>query len=116
MPMVPEAIIAMQACARIGAVHSVVFGGFSAKAMRDRIQDTEASLVITADGGYRGGQIIPLKESTDTALQENCDSVKHVVVLRRTEHKIPMRQDRDIWWHELVDGQNETCEANPFSS
>ena len=116
MPMVPEAIIAMQACARIGAVHSVVFGGFSAKAMRDRIQDAEASLVITADGGYRGGQIIPLKESTDTALQENCDSVKHVVVLRRTEHKIPMRQDRDIWWHELVDGQNETCEATPVSS
>ena len=71
MPMVPEAIIAMQACARIGAVHSVVFGGFSAKAMRDRIQDANASLVITADGGYRGGQIIPLKASTDTALQEN---------------------------------------------
>ncbi|HIN13192.1 MAG TPA: acetate--CoA ligase [Gammaproteobacteria bacterium] len=116
MPMVPEAIIAMQACARIGAVHSVVFGGFSAKAMRDRIEDAEASLVITADGGYRGGKVIPLKESTDKALQENCASVKHVVVLRRTEHKIPMRQDRDIWWHELVDGQNETCEATPVSS
>ena len=84
--------------------------------MRDRIEDAEASLVITADGGYRGGQVIPLKESTDTALQENCDSVKHVVVLQRTEHKIPMRPDRDIWWHELVDGQNETCEATPVSS
>ena len=91
MPMVPEAIIAMQACARIGAVHSVVFGGFSAKAMRDRIQDANASLVITADGGYRGGQVIPLKESTDTALQENCDSVKHVVVLQRAQNKIPMK-------------------------
>ena len=111
MPMVPEAIIAMQACARIGAVHSVVFGGFSAKAMRDRIQDANASLVITADGGYRGGQIVPLKESTDTALQENCDSVKHVVVLQRTQNNIPMKQDRDIWWHELVEGQDEACEA-----
>ena len=116
MPMVPEAIIAMQACARIGAVHSVVFGGFSAKAMRDRIQDANASLVITADGGYRGGQVIPLKESTDTALQENCDSVKHVVVLQRAQNKIPMKQDRDIWWHELVEGQHETCEAVSVSS
>ena len=116
MPMVPEAVIAMQACARIGAVHSVVFGGFSAKAMRDRIQDANASLVITADGGYRGGQVIPLKESTDTALQENCDSVKHVVVLQRAQNKIPMKQDRDIWWHELVEGQDETCEAVSVSS
>jgi len=116
MPMVPEAIIAMQACARIGAVHSVVFGGFSAKAMRDRIQDANASLVITADGGYRGGQVIPLKESTDTALQKNCDSVKHVVVLQRAQNKIPMKQDRDIWWHELVEGQDEACEAVPVSS
>ena len=116
MPMVPEAIIAMQACARIGAVHSVVFGGFSAKAMRDRIQDANASLVITADGGYRGCQVIPLKESTDTALQENCDSVKHVVVLQRAQNTIPMKQDRDIWWHELVEGQDETCEAVSVSS
>ena len=116
MPMVPEAIIAMQACARIGAVHSVVFGGFSAKAMRDRIQDAEASLVITADGGYRGGQVVPLKESTDKALEENCDSVKHVVVLRRTENEITMKKNRDIWWHNLVEGQNEVCEAVSVSA
>ena len=116
MPMVPEAIIAMQACARIGAVHSVVFGGFSAKAMRDRIQDATASLIITADGSYRGGQVIPLKESTDTALRENCDSVKHVVVLQRVQNKISMKQDRDIWWHELVEGQSEACEAVSVSS
>jgi len=116
MPMVPEAIIAMQACARIGAVHSVVFGGFSAKAMRDRIQDAEASLVITADGGYRGGQVVPLKESTDKALEKNCDSVKHVVVLRRTENEITMKKNRDIWWHNLVEGQNEVCEAVSVSA
>jgi len=116
MPMVPEAIIAMQACARIGAVHSVVFGGFSAKAMRDRIQDANASLVITADGGYRGGQVVPLKESTDKALEENCDSVKHVVVLRRTENEITMKKNRDIWWHNLVEGQNEVCEAVSVSA
>ena len=116
MPMVPEAIIAMQACARIGAVHSVVFGGFSAKAMRDRIQDAEASLVITADGGYRGGQVVPLKESTDIALEENCDSVKHVVVLRRTKNEITMKKNRDIWWHNLVEGQNEVCEAVSVSA
>jgi len=116
MPMVPEAIIAMQACARIGAVHSVVFGGFSAKAMRDRIQDANASLVITADGGYRGGQVVPLKESTDKALEKNCDSVKHVVVLRRTENEITMKKNRDIWWHNLVEGQNEVCEAVSVSA
>ena len=116
MPMVPEAIIAMQACARIGAVHSVVFGGFSAKAMRDRIQDANASLVITADGGYRGGQVVPLKESADTALEENCDSVKHVVVLQRAQNKIPMKENRDLWWHELVEGQDEACEAVSVSA
>ncbi|MBM23656.1 MAG: acetate--CoA ligase [Gammaproteobacteria bacterium] len=116
MPMVPEAIIAMQACARIGAVHSVVFGGFSAKAMRDRIKDANASLVITADGGYRGGQVVPLKESADTALEENCDSVKHVVVLQRAQNKIPMKENRDIWWHELVEGQDEACEAVSVSA
>ena len=109
MPMVPEAIIAMQACARIGATHSVVFGGFSAKAMRDRIQDASASIVITADGGYRGGQVVPLKESTDAALQEGCDSIRNVVVLKRTDQDISMTESRDIWWHDLVEGQDTNC-------
>tara|TARA_B100002003_G_scaffold111648_1_gene103329 strand:+ start:305 stop:2269 length:1965 start_codon:yes stop_codon:yes gene_type:complete len=109
MPMVPEAIIAMQACARIGATHSVVFGGFSAKAMRDRIQDASASIVITADGGYRGGQVVPLKESTDAALQEGCDSIRNVVVLKRTGEDISITEGRDIWWHDLVEGQDTNC-------
>ena len=109
MPMVPEAIIAMQACARIGATHSVVFGGFSAKAMRDRIQDASASIVITADGGYRGGQVVPLKESTDVALQKDCDSIRNVVVLKRTGEDISMTEGRDIWWHDLVEGQDTNC-------
>ena len=109
MPMVPEAIIAMQACARIGAIHSVVFGGFSAKAMRDRIQDASASIVITADGGYRGGQVVPLKESTDVALLEGCDSIRNVVVLKRTGEDISMTEGRDIWWHDLVEGQDTNC-------
>ncbi len=109
MPMVPEAIIAMQACARIGATHSVVFGGFSAKAMRDRIQDASASIVITADGGYRGGQVVPLKESTDVALLEGCDSIRNVVVLKRTGEDISITEGRDIWWHDLVEGQDTNC-------
>ena len=109
MPMVPEAIIAMQACARIGAIHSVVFGGFSANAMRDRINDASASIVITADGGYRGGQVVPLKESTDTALHEGCDSIRNVVVLKRTDQDISMTESRDIWWHDLVEGQDTNC-------
>ena len=109
MPMVPEAIIAMQACARIGATHSVVFGGFSAKATRDRIQDASASIVITADGGYRGGQVVPLKESTDAALQEGCDSIRNVVVLKRTGEDISITEGRDIWWHDLVEGQDTNC-------
>ena len=109
MPMVPEAIIAMQACARIGATHSVVFGGFSAKAMRDRIQDASASIVITADGGYRGGQVVPLKESTDVALQKDCDSIRNVVVLKRTGEDISITEGRDIWWHDLVEGQDTNC-------
>ena len=109
MPMVPEAIIAMQACARIGAIHSVVFGGFSANAMRDRINDAGASIVITADGGYRGGQVVPLKESTNTALQESCDSIRNVVVLKRTGEDISMEEGRDIWWHDLVEGHDVNC-------
>ncbi|MDC0586263.1 acetate--CoA ligase [Gammaproteobacteria bacterium] len=111
MPMVPEAIIAMQACARIGAVHSVVFGGFSANALRDRINDAGAKIVITADGAYRGGKIIPLKGSTDTALEQDCECIEHVVVLKRTNESIAMDDKRDIWWDRLIHGESKHCDA-----
>jgi acetyl-CoA synthetase len=110
MPMVPEAVIAMQACARIGAVHSVVFGGFSANALRDRINDASAKLLITADGGHRGGQIIELKEAADTALGDGCDSIESVIVLKRTGHDVAMQDGRDIWWDDAVAGQPDSRE------
>jgi len=110
MPMVPQAIIAMQACARIGAIHSVVFGGFSANALRDRIEDAGAKLVITADGGWRNGQIVELKKAADEALAEGCATVQHMLVLERTAHGTAMKDDRDRWWHTFVAAQSEQCE------
>ncbi len=110
MPLVPEIVIAMHACARIGAVHSVVFGGFSALSLKDRIEDAGARLVITADGGHRGGHIVPLKATTDKALAGGCPSVEKVVVYRRVGHDVPMAAGRDLWWHELVAGQSPVCE------
>jgi acetyl-CoA synthetase len=110
MPMVPEAIIAMQACARIGAIHSVVFGGFSAVSLRDRIEDAGATLVITADGGWRGGQAVALKSAVDQALSEGCPSVTGVVVLRRTGAVVNMQQPRDRWWHDLIESASPECE------
>ncbi|HTC17449.1 MAG TPA: acetate--CoA ligase [Steroidobacteraceae bacterium] len=109
MPMVPEIVIAMQACNRIGAIHSVVFGGFSAPALRDRIEDTEARLLITADGGWRGGQAIELKAAADKALSEGCRSIERVIVLRRTGKPVPMRAGRDLWWHEAIEGAASEC-------
>jgi acetyl-CoA synthetase len=107
MPMVPEAAVAMLACSRIGAVHSVVFGGFSAQSVADRIFDSQAKLVITSDGGFRRGAIVPLKQSVDEALQlKNArgesltTTITGVVVLRRTGHEISMTEGRDVWWHE----------------
>ncbi|MEZ5500902.1 MAG: acetate--CoA ligase [Steroidobacteraceae bacterium] len=111
MPMVPEAIIAMHACARIGAIHSVVFGGFSANSLRDRIEDAGARLLITADGGYRGGQIVELKQAADKALAAGCASIEHVVVFRRTGHDVPMRAGRDLDWQQIVHGQSPICEC-----
>ncbi len=114
LPMVPEAAIAMLACARIGAVHSVVFGGFSAESLRDRINDAQAKVLITADGGYRRGQIIPLKRTADEALQ-GCPSIQHVVVVRRRagadgdEAFAEMTEGRDVWWHRLLDVQSPKC-------
>src|SRR6187397_687158 len=101
MPMIPELPIAMLACARIGAPHSVVFGGFSAEALRDRIEDVGAKLVVTADGGFRRGAPYPLKAAVDTALQ-GAKGVSHVVVVRRTGEPTAMTVGRDVWWHDAV--------------
>jgi acetyl-CoA synthetase len=110
MPLIPEAIVAMQACARIGAVHSVVFGGFSANAVKDRIEDAGAKLVITADAGWRGGNAVELKAAVDKALAEGCESVQRVIVYRRTGTPCEMRPHRDVWWHDAVSGKALTCE------
>ena len=107
MPMRPEAVVCMQACARIGAVHSVVFGGFSAKSLRDRIVDAGAKVVITADEGIRGGRAIPLKNTVDEALSET--AAETVFVLRRTGAKVAMQKGRDVWWSDAVAGQSADC-------
>ncbi|MGH8322587.1 MAG: acetate--CoA ligase, partial [Steroidobacteraceae bacterium] len=110
MPLVPEAVIAMHACNRIGAIHSVVFGGFSAFALKDRIEDTGAKLVITADGGWRGGHVIELKAAADKALAGGCPSVQRVIVYRRTDEPVAMDAKRDVWWHDIVAGAAPVCE------
>ena len=110
MPLVPEIVIAMLACARIGAVHSVVFGGFSALSLRERIEDAGARVLLTADGGHRGGGLVELKAAADEALALGCPTIEKVVVLRRTGADIPMQPGRDIWWHEAIGGQSPVCE------
>lgn len=115
MPMIPEVSIAMLACARIGAMHCVVFGGFSSEALADRNNDASASVVITADGGYRKGATIPLKANVDAALLKS-PTVKHVLVVRRTGQSIDMKEGRDHWWHDLVDPQSSTCKPYAASS
>lgn len=114
MPMISEAIIAMQACARIGAIHSVVFGGFSAGALKDRIENTQAKLMITADGGHRGGKIIPLKNTADQALSDGCETIQTVIVFKRCGNDITMQEGRDIWWHDAEQGQSTDCKAEPM--
>jgi acetyl-CoA synthetase len=109
LPLVPEAVIAMLACARIGAIHSVVFGGFSALSLKDRIEDAGAKLLITADGGYRGGHTVELKAAADKALAGGCPSIERVIVLRRTGQAVPMIEGRDRWWHDAVEGQSTVC-------
>ena len=117
MPMIPEAAIAMLACARIGAVHGVVFGGFSAEALRDRLVDAEAKLVITADGGWRKDAIVPLKEQVDIALANGAvPSVTNVLVVKRTGQSIYMSAGRDHWWHDLQQGVSAKCDAEPMDS
>ena len=108
MGMVPELPVAMLACARLGAAHSVVFGGFSADALRDRINDAEAKVLITQDEGWRAGKVVPLKENADDAVS-GTPTIEKVVVLRRTGDDVPWTDDRDIWWHDLVDGQSADC-------
>jgi acetyl-CoA synthetase len=115
MPMVPEAAYAMLACARIGAVHSVVFGGFSPKSLIDRIHDCGANIVITADEGRRGGKTVPLKNNVDEALKE-CPNVKKVFVLEHTGNETGWTKDRDIYWHELVDDQSSDCPCEPMNA
>jgi len=116
MPLVPETIVAMQACARIGAIHSVVFGGFSSVSLRDRIEDAGATLVITADGGWRGGQIVGLKSAVDQALSQGCPTVTSVVVLKRTGAPVNMDAHRDRWWHELTEAAAPDCEPEWVSA
>ena len=108
MPMVPEAAVAMLACARIGAVHSVVFGGFSAQSILDRLEDSEAVAVITADGGWRRGGIVPLKANVDAALSDY-EGVKTTFVLKRCENDIEMKEGRDVWWHEATADVSNEC-------
>ncbi len=116
MPMIPEAAIAMLACARIGAVHGVVFGGFSAEALRDRLVDSEAKVVITADGGWRKDAIVPLKPAVDKALEDPNIKVQKVIVAQRTAQEIQMVGDRDIWWHDLLAEASTDCPAAPLES
>jgi len=115
LPMIPEAAIAMLACARIGAVHSVVFGGFSAESLRDRINDAEAVCCITADGGYRRGQVLPLKRLADEALAE-CPSIRSCLVVHRGQGvdptACPMTEGRDHWWHRALDAQSAVNTRN----
>jgi acetyl-CoA synthetase len=114
LPMIPEAVFSMLACARIGATHSVVFGGFSADALRTRIDDADAKLVITADGGYRRGKPSALKPTVDEAVADT-PQVEHVLVVRRTGEEVST-SDKDVWWHDIVDRQSDQHEAQPHDS
>jgi acetyl-CoA synthetase len=123
LPMVPEAAIAMLACARIGAVHSVVFGGFSAQSVADRIQDSQAKLVITADGGFRRGAVVPLKQNVDEALilkdpqgELLTKSIDKVIVLRRANNEVQFQEGRDLWWHSELEKVDAHCPAEKMDS
>ncbi|MDO8586771.1 MAG: acetate--CoA ligase [Armatimonadota bacterium] len=115
MPMIPELAIAMLACVRIGAVHSVVFGGFSAESLSDRINDAQAKVLITADGGFRRGGLVPLKHDADYALRDT-PSVKHVIIVRRGNFPIRINPGRDLWWDDLMQAASPDCDAEPLDS
>ena len=115
MPMVPEAAVAMLACTRIGAIHSVVFGGFSAEALRDRINDSECSILVTADQSIRGGKKVPLKDNADKAC-EDTPSINHMVVVKRGGEAVEWKDGRDVWYHEAVDSASADCVAEPMGA
>ncbi|MBX3279386.1 MAG: acetate--CoA ligase [Acidobacteria bacterium] len=115
MPMIPELPVAMLACARIGATHSIIFGGFSAEALKDRINDAQAKAVITADGGFRRGTVVELKQAVDRAITD-CPTIEQVVVVRRTGTEVHMEVGRDHWYHELMQNASDRCEAEPLDS
>ena len=115
MPMVPEAAMAMLACARIGAIHSVVFGGFSAQSLTDRIEDGGCTAVITADGGWRRGSILALKDAVDEAVKGQ-DQVHTVLCVRRTEQAVQWDGERDVWLHEALEGVGDACDPEPMDS
>ena len=115
MPMVPELAIAVLACARIGAIHSVVFAGFSAKSLADRINDAGCKVLITADGGYRGNKIINLKNIADQAMLDSC-SIKKCIVLKRTKQKVVIKKNRDVWWDNEMENVNENCNSESMNS
>ena len=113
LPMIPESVFSMLACARLGAIHTVVFAGFSAESLRERINDTQAKFIITANEATRDSKLIPLKTTVDTALQ-NTSTVNRCVIVRHTNTETTMRADRDIWYHELIQGQNTYCPPEPM--
>ncbi len=115
LPMIPELPIAMLACARIGAIHSVIFAGFSAKAIHDRMEDAGSEVIVTADGSYRRGNIVPLKKTVDEAVAD-LPLVRHVVVYQRTKEAVPMKPDRDVWWHEAMAKADDSCEPEAMDS
>src|SRR6266851_7428549 len=115
MPMIPELPAAMLACARIGAPFTVVFGGFSAEALSGRINDSEAKVLVTADGGYRKGGVVPLKKNADDAIVQT-KSIEKVLVVRRTNQEVPWTEGRDVWWHDLVAKQKADCPPEPVDA
>jgi len=115
LPMIPEAVISMLACARIGAPHSVVFGGFSSEALRSRIEDADAKVVITSDGGYRRGSPAALKPAVDEAVAKS-PAIEHVLVVRRTGQEVPWDDTKDVWWHDVVDAADDQHEPQPFDA
>ena len=115
LPMIPEAVFSMLACARLGLPHTVIFGGFSAEAIRSRVADSEAKLIITADGQYRRGQAVSLKEAVDAAADTPDSTVQNVLVVQRTNYQVTWH-DRDVWWHELVDSQSDQHTAEAFDA
>jgi acetyl-CoA synthetase len=115
MPMIPQLPVAMLACAKIGAVHSVVFSGFSSTSLRDRILDSEAKLIITADGGYRRGKVVALKHIADEAVKET-PTIEHIIVFNRADQKLEMKAGRDLWWHEITAKESEECPTEQLDS